>query len=246
MRRRAAWLALVLAAAPAAAAVADRCAAPAEFRTAAGPLRNAAAAIAASGRLEILVLGSGSTTLGGTSAVANLYPAQMQAALAPLLAGVELRVTTRGGRGLSAADMLKLLREALRQDRPRLVIWQTGTVDAVRGLDPDVFLATIAAGAGEAAEAKADVVLMDMQFSRAGRATVNFGPYRDAMQTLAATAENVVLFRRYELMRHWAEEGRIDLERAPRADWAKEADRLHACLGKVLAATIAEGLRLAR
>jgi hypothetical protein len=242
----AAWLALVLAAALPAAAAPDRCAAPAEFTAATDAFRNAAGAIAATGRLDILVLGSGSTTVGGTSAAANLYPARMQAALAPLLSGVEIRVTTRGGRGLSAADMLTLLRETLRHDRPGLVIWQTGTVDAVRGLDPDVFFATIAAGAGEAAEAKADVVLMDMQFSRAGRAAVNYGPYRDAMQTLAATAENVSLFRRYELMRHWAEEGRIDLERAPRADWAKEADRLHACLGEVLAGMIAEGLRLAR
>lgn len=242
----AAWLALVLAAALPAAAAADRCAAPAELTAATDSFRNAAGAIATTGRLDILVLGSGSTTVGGTSAPANLYPARMQAALASLLAGVELRVTTRGGRGLSAADMLTLLRETLRRDRPGLVIWQTGTVDAVRGLDPDVFFASIAAGAGEAAEAKADVVLMDMQFSRAGRAAVNYGPYRDAMQTLAATAENVALFRRYELMRHWAQEGRIDLERAPRAEWAKEADRLHACLGQVLAGMIAEGLRLAR
>lgn len=242
----AAWLALVLAAALPAAAAAGGCAAPAELTEASDTLRNAARAVAEARRLDVLVLGSGSTTIGGTSAVANLYPAQTEAALNARLPGVTVRVSTRGGRGLTAADMLKLLRETLRSDRPDLVVWQTGTVDAVRGLDPDGFFATIAAGAGEAAEARVDVVLMDMQFSRAGRAAVNYGPYRDAMQTLAATAENVMLFRRYELMRHWAEEGRIDLERAPRADWAKEADRLHACLGQVLAETIVEGLRLAR
>lgn len=246
MIRGAAWLALVLAAAHPAAASADRCAAPAELVGATDTFRNAARAVAEAGRLEVLVVGSGSTTVGGTTAAGNLYPAQMEVALKARLPGVTVRVTTRGGRRLSAADMLTLLREVLRRDRPDLVIWQTGTVDAVRGLDPDGFFAAIATGVGEAAEAKADVVLMDMQFSRFGRAVMNYGPYRDAMQTLAATAENASLFRRYELMRHWAEQGQIDLERAPRAAWATEADLLHACLGQALAATIVEGLRLSR
>lgn len=242
----AAWLALILAAAPPAAAATDRCAAPAALTEASDALHNAARAVLELRRLDVLVLGSASTIIGGTSGAANLYPAQMEAALSARLPGVAVHVSVRGGRGLTAADMLVLLRKALANGRPDLVVWQTGTVDAVRGLDADGFFAAIATGAGEAAEAKVDVVLMDMQFSRAGRAAVNYGPYRDAMETLTATAENVSLFGRYELMRHWAETGLIDLERTPRAAWTKEADRLHACLGQVLAAFIADGLNLSR
>lgn len=242
MIRAAALIVLGLASAiPAMAA--DRCAAPAQLTEALGPLRNAGRAVSERQALAILVLGSGSSIIGGTSSQTALYPARTEAELRTLLPGISVRVTTAGGRGIAASEMLPLLRDALRRDRPDLVVWQTGTVDAVRGVDPDTFSDTLTAGIDAASDAGADVMLVDMQFSRFGRATVNYGPYREAMEGVVAGSERAWLFPRYELMRHWADTGQIDLEQVPRSAWIAEADLLHACLGRALAAAIAQGLR---
>lgn len=221
----------------------DRCAAPAELTDALGALRNTARAVSQRQALAILVVGSGSSIIGGTSSPAALYPARMEAELHALLPEIAVRVATAGGRGITATEMLAVLRDALRRDRADLVVWQTGTVDAVRGVDPDAFFGALTAGVEAAAEAGADVVLVDMQFTRFGRATVNYGPYREAMESVVAGTDRAWLFPRYELMRHWAEAGQIDLEQVPRPAWVAEADLLHACLGRVLATAIAQGLR---
>lgn len=243
--RMAAILALLLAVAlPAPAA--ERCTAPRELTAATDSFPHTARAATERRRLAVLVIGSASTTGSGTSTPDNVYPARVEEALRTLLPGVAVEVTARGGRGLTAPDLLKILNHELQAVKPDLVIWQTGTVDAVRGLDPDLFAATLVAGFVKVSEAKADLVLMDMQFSRFGRAAMNYGAYREAMQAVAVAAPNGMLFRRYDLMRHWAETGQVDVERAPRAAWPRETDRLHACLGRALAETIAEGMRLSR
>ncbi len=243
--RMAAILALLFAAAlPAPAA--ERCTAPHDLTAASDSFPHATRAVAQKQRLAVLVVGSASTTGSGTPAPDNVYPARLQEALRALLPGIAVEVTPRGGRGLTAPDLLKVLEQSLPEVKPDLVIWQTGTVDAVRGLDPDLFAATLVAGFVKVTEARADLVLIDMQFSRFGRAAMNFGPYREAMQAVAVAAPNGMLFRRYDLMRHWAETGQVDVERAPRAAWPREIDRLHACLGRALAETVVGGMRLSR
>lgn len=243
--RMAAILALLLATALSVPAAA-RCAAPPELTAAADSFPHSARAAAERQRLVVLAVGSASTTGSGTSTPENVYPARLQEALRSLFQGVEVEVTARGGRGLTAPDLARLLERTLPEVKPDLVIWQTGTVDAVRGLDPDLFAASLVAGFVKVSEAKADLVLMDMQFSRFGRAAMNYGAYREAMQAVAVAAPNGMLFRRYDLMRHWAATGQVDVERAPRAAWPRETDRLHACLGLALAETIAAGMRLSR
>ena len=53
--------------------------------------------------------------------------------------------------------------------KPTLVIWETGTMEAVRGTDVDEFRETVQAGIDELRAAGAEVVLMNMQFSRDDR-----------------------------------------------------------------------------
>ncbi len=225
--------------------VADKCAAPAEFSVASGALPNTAQALKLRKALRVLVLGTGSSTNGGTSGQDASYPNRLQKDLTAAFPDATVTVETRGGRGLTAADMLPLLTAALAEFRPDLVIWQSGTVDAVRGLDPDGYGATISEGIEKALRRQADVVLMDMQFSRFSRAAVNYGPFRQSLDTSAAAYLGAVTFPRYELMRYWAASGQIDVERAPRPQWASEADILHACLAKKLAELIRDGIRQA-
>lgn len=244
--RTAALLALALALAAAPAAAEGGCTVPPELTAAGDSFPHAARAVAEKRRLAVLVVGTASTAGGGTSAPDRAYPARLAEALERHLPGVTVEVAAEGGRGLAASALLGVLERSLADRRPDLVIWQTGTVDAVRGVDPDLFAASLVAGLVKVTEARADLVLMDMQFSRFGRAAMNYGPYREAMQAVAQAAPNGTLFRRYDLMRYWAETGQLDLERTPRAAWAREIDRLHACLGAALAATIAAGLERSR
>ena len=66
------------------------------------------------------------------------------------------------------------------------------------------------AGINELRAAGTEVVLMNMQFSRETDAMIHFGPYLIAMRELAE-ANDVPLFRRRGIMRHWAESDLLDL-----------------------------------
>jgi lysophospholipase L1-like esterase len=220
----------------------DPCEAPADLAGPIEPLRHAARAVATRKALRVLVVGSASSTLGGTSAPQAAYPQRLEADLRARLPQVDVTVQTRGGRGLAASDLAALMEAALPEFHPDLVVWQTGTVDAVNGVDPDEFAAVLRAGADKVAAAAIDLILMDQQFSRLARATLNYTPYRQAIEAVA-NAGDAMLLRRYDLMKYWAESGQIDLERAPRRDWQRTADTLHACIAKVLAGTIVKGMR---
>ena len=52
-----------------------------------------------------------------------------------------------GRRAMQAEEMLPLLETALKQQHYPLVMWQTGTVEAVRGLQPDRMLDVLHTGA---------------------------------------------------------------------------------------------------
>ena len=166
-------------------------------------------------------------------------------ALHAALPSVEFRLTVRGGRGMTAEEMLPLLEAALKQQHYPLVLWQTGTVEAVRGLRPDGMLEVLHTGAERVREAGGDLVLIDPQFSRFLRANTDLDPYRGVMQQVA-TMPGVALFHRFDLMRAWANDGRIDLEHAPKADRDKALDELNACLGKALARFVLSGADVGR
>ena len=126
------------------------CGAPAEFVTTDASLAQLAAAIAAGGPVDILAVGSattvGSLTTAGehSASQGGAFPWHMVRALHAALPSVEFRLTVRGGRGMTAEEMLPLIDAALKQQRYPLVLWQTGTVEAVRGLQPDGMLDVLA------------------------------------------------------------------------------------------------------
>ncbi len=224
----------------------DACGAPDDLVTTDTPLAQLAAAIAAGGPVDILAVGSattvGSLTAGGlhSAAQGGAFPWHMVRALHAALPSVDFRLTVRGGRGMTTEDMLPLIEAALKQQHYPLVLWQTGTVEAVRGLQPDGMLDVLHTGAERVRDAGGDLVLIDPQFSRFLRANTDLDPYENVMQQVA-TMPGVALFHRFDLMRTWANDGRIDLENAPKADRDKALDELNACLGKALARFVLSG-----
>lgn len=190
----------------------------------------------------------GPVTVAGTQvfnkeASERAFPRQMVQNLKTLVPGADVQITVRGGRGLPATDMLTLMRTELALRPFQLVIWQTGTVEAVRNLPPSEFGQTLSEGLGIAQAANADMVLVDPQFSRFLQTNSNLDPYIQALQQVASLP-GIILFRRFDLMRNWANDGHIDLERTSRADRQKVIEALHACLGRYLARFVLDAARM--
>ncbi|HUB11648.1 MAG TPA: hypothetical protein VMB34_06790 [Acetobacteraceae bacterium] len=217
------------------------CAVPVSFTTPDSPLAAVAAAIKAGGPVQILAIGS-ATTVGDQPGAGHhaAFPYRMIEALHAALPDIAFSLTLRGGRGMTAQDMLPLLKAALAAQHTALVVWQTGTVEAVRGQDPDDLQNALQEGIDAAREAGADVVLIDSQFSRFLRANTDLDPYEETLQQVAVMP-GVVLFHRYDLMESWVEGGSIDLESASRTDRPAMMARLNACIGEALARFVLTG-----
>jgi acyl-CoA thioesterase-1 len=196
-------------------------------------LAHVAAGLQPGQQLDVLALGSASL-LGPQGGTAGSVPDEMVQALHARMPTAVIRLTLRAERADSAAEMLDTLTRELAAHRFQLVLWQTGTVEALRRLPPEPFRRTLAAGIAAATAAGADVVLIDMQFSRLLDRHADLDPYRAAM-TEMALQPGVMLFPRYALMRGWAESGAIDLEGSARRDRRQTLARLRFCLGAALA-----------
>lgn len=238
-------LALIIApASPRAANEASRpatCPVPEEFTTPDEPLAQLSVAVTTGTEVNILAVGS-ATTVGATAggAPGTSFPEQMVEALRAAMPRVTFNLTVRGGRGMTAEAMLPLVTTALATQHYHLVMWQTGTVEAVRGLRPDGMQEALQEGVDRVHAGGGDVVLIDAQFSRFLRANTDLEPYEAVLQQVA-TMPGVVLFNRFELMRFWANEGQIDLERTPKPDRERAMARLSSCLGDALARFVLNG-----
>jgi len=224
------------------------CAIPTEMTEPSAPLQRVATALAKGG-LDILALGSGSTVgdsgASGGAALAyqaheRSFPYRMVDALRALRPGLRFTLTVAGGRSMTADAMLPILRHELAAHHYDVVLWQTGTVEAVQGLRPDSLRSVLEDGAAAADEAHADLVLVDPQFSRFLRANADLSPYETVL-TQIATSPPVTLFHRFDLTQAWVNSGQIDLERVSREMRDKTIAALNDCLGEALARYVLAG-----
>src|SRR5215831_15137847 len=72
---------------------------------------------------------------------------------------------------------------------PTLRIWQTGTADAIRGVDPEEFRVALDDGVDKLRAADVDVVFMNMQYSPRTEAMLAVTAYADAMRIIALKRE---------------------------------------------------------
>jgi hypothetical protein len=157
---------------------------------------------------------------------------------------VTFDLTVRGGRGMSAAEMLPLVKAQVQQTPTQLVLWQTGTVEAIRGMRPALMRQALRQGLDVIHAAGGSLVLLDPQFTRALRANTDVEPYETELQQVAALP-GAALFHRYELTRFWVLQGRIDPERAAQDTREAELARLNVCLGQALARYVLSGAGVA-
>ncbi len=183
-------------------------------------------------RLNVLVVGAGSSQLPGSNGVANAYPARLEHALAQQLPGVEIKLTTDVKAKRTAAEMVKALPAALSAAKPELLVWQTGTVDAMLAVDPDQFSQALDAGINIAHSAGADVVLINAQYSPRTESMIALGTYAEDMRWVALQHE-IPLFDRLSIMKLWFGLGTFDLYSATKK--LDMAERVHDCIGRLLA-----------
>jgi hypothetical protein len=233
---RAGWMSVLLVLAGLAASASVRaddppksCDVPAYLLTSDSPLPRVASALKAGGPLDILVVGSRSSTIAGADG--DAYPARLQAALREKLPGTTVNVSVELAPRKTAEEVTPDLGKFAQAKKPTLVVWQTGTVDAIRSVDVDNFRDAIDRGVTALQYAGTDVVLMNMQYSPRTETMVSPASYIDNMR-LAAQQRAVPLFDRFAIMNHWNETGEFDLFSPVRGvDLAK---RVHDCLGRAL------------
>jgi hypothetical protein len=233
-------LAGLLAAAPARAEDAPHnCEVPAYLLTSESALPKVAEAVKNGRPLDILVVGSRSSTINTSDGSA--YPGRLQAMLREKLPSVAINVAVelqvKKTADEAAAGFVKLVEAK----RPTLVIWQTGTVDAMRSIDPDDFRSAVGEGVAALQNAGTDVVLMNLQYSPRTETMISASPYLDNMRVVAQQ-HDVPLFDRFAIMRHWNDQGDFDLFSASHG--LELAKRVHDCLGRALSTFVIDAARL--
>ena len=217
------------------------CAVGAQLATTEHALPRVAAAVDRARALDIVVMGAGSSTLAGPGGTDLAYPARLQIVLSKRLPGVNTKVVTNVKSRRSAAEMTEGFEKVLMEEKPVLVIWQSGTVDAITGVDSEDYRATLEEGIELLHAGGADVVLMNMQYSPRTDSMIAIQAYADNMRLVAQQRE-VPLFDRFAIMRQWHDQGDFDLFSTSHGlDLAK---RVHDCLGRALAQFVIEAAHL--
>lgn len=212
----------------------SKCAAPAELLQDDPQLPKVAEQLRKHQPVVIVVIGGASTA--GTSADSS-YPYFLEAALRQRHPGGDITVINKGIAGQTTEQMAARFSKDVYSSKPNLVIWETGTVDAVRSEDVDAMAEAVTEGLGDIQKHGAEAMLVDMQYNPSTVSVINFEPYLDALHQ-TADQQNVYMFKRYGLMKYWNDAREFDFINVPRDRRLPLAREFYACLGEKLADAI--------
>jgi acyl-CoA thioesterase-1 len=205
----------------------------------ADPLPRFAHRLAAGQPITVVAVGSSSTSGVGASSPAANYPSQLAVELKRLFPTHPITVLNRGVGGEEVGDMLKRFDKAVVAAKPDLVLWQLGTNSVIRNQMFTDHGAAIRDGLNKIRSTGADVVLIDPQF--APKVIVK-AEAEHMVELIATTAkmENVDLFSRFNVMKHWSEVDHMAFESFVSPDGLHMNDWSYACMAKGLGLAIAE------
>ncbi len=154
-------------------------------------------------KIKIVAIGSSSTA--GVAPVAP-YPPRLEMLLRQKLGRRTIDVVNRGISGEEAPKELERFRSDVFEEAPTLVIWQVGTNAIFHDMDRREVAGAIESGLKQLAHLSADVILMDLQYTRA--MTDKLAASEEMVALIAAAAETakVNVFRRFALMRRWVDD----------------------------------------
>ena len=197
-------------------------------------------AIATRKQLRIIALGSSSTSGYGVSNPSFAYPAQLKMGLEKALPGIDVDVVNRGIGGQDVEEMAARMRAEMEGNPASLVVWQTGTNAAIRHMPLYKFERWLRNGLTLGKSLGSDFVLMNLQYVPAVVAAADKEAYEKVM-AVAAREYDAGLFRRYDIMHDWYEDG------MPYAQFV-QLDGLHLndfgqkCIGRLLSRSIVSAL----
>jgi acyl-CoA thioesterase-1 len=161
-------------------------------------------------KIKIVAIGSSSTA--GVDNVVP-FPPRLEMLLRSRFFGRQIDVLNRGVGGQEAADELSRFECDVFAEAPSLVIWQVGTNAVYRKEDYnfDDVQHAIAAGLDWLAARRIDVILMDLQYTRAikdknGPPDFLANDMERRISVVAGRAKTNV-FRRWALMKQWRADG---------------------------------------
>jgi acyl-CoA thioesterase I len=217
------------------------CAAPSDLTRLYGRLTRTGLRLARHETLTVVAIGSSSTEGIGASAPEATYPSQLAAELQRLLPGQPITVLNKGVGGETSGDMLARFDRDVFAAQPDLVIWQVGTNSVLRDEDIARHQEIVRRGIMRLKGAGIDVVIMDAQYAPEFLA---HSGYREMERTISVVSkeENVPVFRRFALMRHWVEAGQFDFATMLSPDGLHQNDQSYACVGRLLADSLVDSV----
>jgi len=234
----AATLLLLVAASAEVSYTASSCTAPQEITHFRVGLPNTAGAVSSGKALVIVAIGSSSTRGVGASSAAHTYPPLLAEDLRRRWPQLPVTVVNKGVSGEIASQMLARFEGDVLPYHPQLVIWQTGTNQALRSGDIGGYVDTIREGISRLKATRADVVLMDPQF--APRVIVR-PTHLFIVDSISAVAHdmNVAVFGRFAVMRYLISSGQYKMEDIISSDGLHMNDVSYSCIARLLADSIA-------
>jgi hypothetical protein len=241
MRALAGALVGVFAFATAASGAGDACGIASHLVQADAPLPRVAAAIEKTKSLTIAVAGTTSSSLPGAEGAKLAWPARLEVALGKKLPGVLIKVIPYVAPRQTAETMAQTFPKILGGDKPNLVVWQTGTYDAMQGIGTEPFQTALEQAVDVLHAGGTDLIFMNMQFSPRTDAVLASQPYAEAIRWVALE-HNLNLFDRQAVMRQWSELGTFDLMAVTKS--LDTATQVHNCIGRLLADLVADALKM--
>jgi lysophospholipase L1-like esterase len=189
--------------------------------------------------ITIVAIGSSSTAGAGASSAAASYPNRLAVELKQHFPNHSFTVINRGVGGEEVGDMVKRFDSAVVSAKPDLVLWQFGTNSVIHDHKIGDHDTSIHDGLKKIRSIGADIVMIDPQFSPK---VIVKADVASTIELIAMTAkeEDVDLFPRFNVMKHWSEVDHIAFETFVSPDGLHMNDWGYACMAKGLGVALAE------
>jgi acyl-CoA thioesterase I len=211
-----------------------RCTAPDGVTRFKVTLPHTARAIRRGEALVIVAIGSSSTQGVGASDQARTYPALLAEELRRRWPRLAVTVVNKGIGGETAEQMLARFTRDVLPYRPQLVIWQTGSNEALVSQDVQGYEKTVREGIARLKATDVDVVLMDPQYAPRVLGRPQHQTIVDTIRRVANDL-NVAVFQRFAVMRQWVTSGEYRMEDILSRDQLHMNDASYHCIARLLA-----------
>ena len=217
-----------------------RCDVPAELIRVEVTLPHLRERLRAKDPVKIVAIGGASPTGAAAGSPDLAYPHRLQEILDRWYPDIPITVVNKGVPRQTAQQMLERFPSDVLAEDPILVIWETGTTDAVRGVELDDFAAALQGGIDQLKARSIDIILIDMQFSRSTVTVIDFERYLSTLHRVGEVNE-LYVFPRFEMMRYWSEQNVFNFDGVAKDQRASLAASVYECIAR----NLAEAIRLA-